>query len=278
MSGFDLNHALFLDGVFIPGPGSDGSIAPPPGPGYATGAVHFDGSVALDLAALSATNSSLLLYSYWWRDASDQSAETMMDIDPTGGQFLVEFPGGDGIATNSPNFFVSDDPYTGDRLQFGSNVGGTFNVWHHLIVALDVGHAAAARPHVMYLDDVDVTADVHDDGTTFIITANGKEFVLGGDSFGNNVTMDVADVWWGLDQFLDISVTANRRKFISATLKPVDLGDDGSTPTGTAPAFYLRRDPTTGTASDFATDKSGNGNTFTETGGTLSDASSSPSD
>src|SRR4029078_636750 len=39
--------------------------------------------------------------------------------------------------------------------------------------------------------------------------------------------------------WMDLTSSANRRKFISATLKPVNLGSTDATPTGTAPLFYF---------------------------------------
>jgi hypothetical protein len=61
-------------------------------------------------------------------------------------------------------------------------------------------------------------------------------------------------------EFLDISVEANRRKFINAAGDPVDLGSDGSTPTSTAPIVYQNGDFT-----NFETNQ-GTGGNFTVTG------------
>jgi hypothetical protein len=60
-------------------------------------------------------------------------------------------------------------------------------------------------------------------------------------------------------------------KFFSAAGKPVALGADGSTPTGTAPRIFF-----SGDNSSFATNK-GTGGSFTLTG-SLTNASTSPSD
>jgi hypothetical protein len=56
--------------------------------------------------------------------------------------------------------------------------------------------------------------------------------------------------------YFDISQESNRRKFRDVFGNPVDLGSDGSTPTGTKPAIYMRFDPSSpgtnsGTAGDF---------------------------
>lgn len=65
-------------------------------------------------------------------------------------------------------------------------------------------------------------------------------------------------------EYIDFSQEANRLKFRDAFGNPVDLGADGSTPTGTAPAIYMRFDPAAqGT-------NSGTGGAFIKSG-TISD-------
>lgn len=75
--------------------------------------------------------------------------------------------------------------------------------------------------------------------------------------------------------YIDLSVEANRRKFIKSNGKPADLGADGSTPLGVQPLVYLHLDDGEA-ASDFRTNL-GSGGNFTITG-TLDTASTSPSD
>ena len=72
-------------------------------------------------------------------------------------------------------------------------------------------------------------------------------------------------------EYLDISVENNRRKFIDADGFPVDLGSDGSTPTGIAAIMFFSG----ATVSWHTNDGSGGG--FTENGA-LTDAATSPSD
>jgi hypothetical protein len=110
----------------------------------------------------------------------------------------------------------------------------------------------------------------------FIIpNINNTPFYFGSDTFGDNLTGDIADVWVAPGVSLlsgsGASATiseATRRKFIDAGGKPVDL--DCSKPTGSAPAICF-----TGDASTFGTNE-GTGGAFT-TSGTLTDAASSPS-
>lgn len=85
------------------------------------------------------------------------------------------------------------------------------------------------------------------------------------------INAEISDLYLNLGEYVDISSSANRRKFIDASGKPVDLGSDGSTPTGTAPIIFL-----SGETASWHTNK-GSGGGFTENGA-LTDGSSSPSD
>ncbi len=270
VTSFTLNDAFYLDGVYIPGPGATGTDAGA-GAGYTTGAVNLDGSTILSLASLAATDSTRLTYSYWFKDMAAGPGLTMVVDVGTELNFT------DKTYLGQPETFASNVPYTGSRIDFFAAAPAGVG-WHHVIVCMDLNFADGFRPHAMYVDDVNVTTDdaPHSGGLAFSIIANTKTFNLFGDTF-DNVTGNIADIWWGLDQFLDITITSNRRKFISSLGKPVNLGATGSTPTGTAPTFFLRRVPSVGTADDFKTDKSGHANNFTVTG-TLTDAATSPTD
>lgn len=98
-------------------------------------------------------------------------------------------------------------------------------------------------------------------------------FAIGAHVDGTGKTFaEIADLYLNLATSIDLSVESNRRKFISASRLPVDLGASGATPTGTSPIVFLK-----GTvAGGFATNK-GTGGGFT-TNGTLTDAATSPSD
>jgi len=74
---------------------------------------------------------------------------------------------------------------------------------------------------------------------------------------------------WFDNVFFDVSVLANRRKLITATLKPVDLGANGELVTGTTPLIYAPDgDPS---------NNKGTGGNFTITGA-LTTCSTSASD
>lgn len=79
----------------------------------------------------------------------------------------------------------------------------------------------------------------------------------------NDSLSHVSDIWWGSTaDFVDLSITSNRRKFINVDLTPVDLGVDGSGPFGTAPEIYQTVRPG-GVATDWLTNRGTAGGTYT---------------
>jgi len=76
----------------------------------------------------------------------------------------------------------------------------------------------------------------------------------------------IGDVWCTSPaSFVDLSVTANRRKFINADLSPVDLGNTGANPFGTSPAIYLSIRPG-GVATDILINRGAGNPTVTAAG------------
>lgn len=167
---------------------------------------------------------------------------------------------------------------TGNKLNFlGRNGGGTAIVnvtsagslvaatgWVHVLVSCDT----ATSTFQLYLNDAS------DARTVTTLTANGLfDWDVGGAAtqyFGSNTVAEsllnatVAEFYLHTDTALDISVAGNRAKFYSGG-HPVDLGADGSTPTGTQPLIYLKN-----AAASYATN-AGKGGNFVLTG-TLVDA------
>lgn len=151
------------------------------------------------------------------------------------------------------------------------------DVWLNFIVSFD----GAGLISKLYVNDVDVSNQTTGVHGPFTNGANGLPFWVGNDDSpaADGFIGSIAELWIAPGQSLldgsgDIPL-ATRRKFISATGKPVNLGADGSTPTGTAPAIFLRRAPAAA-ASTFATNL-GTGGNFAITG-TLTNAPTSPSD
>ncbi len=107
--------------------------------------------------------------------------------------------------------------------------------WYHLLASFDLGNSKS----YIYVDDVsrgDTPITLTDDSVDYTSTDWGVAASTGGSSPFNGALSEV----YFTNEYLDISVTANRRLFIDAAGDPVPLGADGSLPTGTAPIVYMR--------------------------------------
>lgn len=159
-------------------------------------------------------------------------------------------------------------------IDYRCTAGGrlTTGAWQNILCSWD---ASTTTLH-MYRNDVDAK------GAGIINNAEAchgivDEWSVGDFSGGGGGRYDggMAELYFAPGQYIDLSVEANRRKFISATGKPVDLGSTGATPTGTAPLVYLHLSDGE-TANNFAVNR-GTGGNFTVTGA-LGTYASSPSD
>lgn len=124
----------------------------------------------------------------------------------------------------------------------------------------------------LYVNDVSVltSTTLTDDSIDYTVA----DWAIGGQAnAGTLFNGCLAEVYFSL-QYLDLSIVANRRRFISGNGKPVWLGTDGAIPTGTAPIVYQRI--ADGAAADTFDTNLGTGGDFTITG-TLDLGSSTPS-
>jgi len=90
---------------------------------------------------------------------------------------------------------------------------------------------------------------------------------------GSKIHCDIADVYINFAEDLDPATTSNRRKFITAGGKPVDLGATGTGPTGSTPDVLL----TNPVATWHENEGDGGDPYFTENGA-LTAGTDSPSD
>lgn len=136
--------------------------------------------------------------------------------------------------------------------------------WFHFLASWDL----AATTSALYINDVVASYLIHTNTNDTLDYTNGNTIVGARVDGALKTTACYSEILFHTT-YIDLSVTANRRKFISAAKKPVDLGVDGSTPLGVQPLLYAPN----GNASTNA----GSGGNFTVTG-TLTACSTSPSD
>ncbi len=150
----------------------------------------------------------------------------------------------------------------------------TANSWYHLLCSWDVS-TSTGHLYLNDANDLNTATDVYVDSSlehslvdTWSVGANGS-------GAGAKWDGGLAEIYFAPGQYLDFSVEANRRKFITSDGKPANLGLTGSIPTGTAPIIYLHLDDGE-TASNLAVNR-GTGGNLTVTGA-LTTRATSPSD
>ena len=166
---------------------------------------------------------------------------------------------------------------TGQLLLTAANTAGTnilvatvtsptvsTSAWTHIAVAIDLANSANRS---VYIGGTLATVTWTTYTNANIDFTDTDHYI--GSSAAPAVSLNayIAEYYLAFGQYLDLST--NLTKFRTSGNKPVSLGSNGATPTGSQPSIYLA-----GTASTFATNK-GAGGGFTVTG-TLTDAPSAP--
>lgn len=161
------------------------------------------------------------------------------------------------------------------------STSGTYTIasgWVHILASWDLATAGARHLYINDVLDMNVDTFTND----IIDYANLFEWLVGANLLQGDpppaarlLDADLADLYFNTVDYLDFSLVSNRRKFISAGLKPVYLGTDGSVPTGSVPVVYQHLADAEA-AANFATNR-GTGGNFAITGA-LTTGASSPSD
>lgn len=227
--------------------------------GYSAKGVTFDGTndyLSLGSEPTGLSNTKIGLLSFWVKGAS--SGITSLVLYGGSIRFQVRFVG-------NPLGIVGADASGSINLSLQSTVDVLDGSWHHCLAAWDT---ETAENNKIYIDGVDRTNIVSRANSNIDYTF-GSFYSGASSSGGNKLNADVADLWWAHNQWLDITSSANREKF-AKNGRPVNLGSDGSTPTGTAPIIYFK-----GPASNWGTN-AGTGGNFT-VNGAFTDASTKPS-
>lgn len=230
---------------------------------YSANAVTFDESndyLTRGAALTGEADGKTGLFSVWVKfDSSASAIEEFVRIK--GGTFTIQRTGTGEIRIRAFNSTPTEILLADTTATFDDTDG-----WIHILIAWDLS-TTTVQMYINDSSDISVSTATNDD-----IDLTNTDWGIGGRDTGIELLgADVADFYLNLAETLDISSEANRRKFIDASGKPVDLGSDGSTPTGTAPIIYLHG------ATDTWHTNDGSGGGFTENG-ELTTAGSSPSD
>jgi hypothetical protein len=119
-----------------------------------------------------------------------------------------------------------------------TNSGGaslSVDVWHHVLMSFDLANVGNRW---MYVDDVSSLSVTTYTNDTMDFTM--ADWGIAGRPDGSaKLGAELADVWFMPGLYLDLSVEANRRRFISSDGFQVNLGPTGALPTGSAPLIFL---------------------------------------
>jgi hypothetical protein len=208
---------------------------------YTAQGVTFDGTndyltrgAGLTGASASATTG---IISFWFK---------LTGGDSTNQLFIEDSNSGVGVAAVIQILRLADNTIRVDWAQ--SQVGGPYfravtsttytadATWHHCASWWNVATSQGG----IIVDGTNVTS-----GTpTFVNTAIS---VAASDDWGIcarvsgilKASAEMADFYAAFAQYLDLSNSSNLQKFRSVAGHPVDLGTDGSTPTGTQPDIFF---------------------------------------
>lgn len=198
------------------------------------------------------TASKLGILSVWVRPEDPQGATTPFMILMTGGATnYVELTLNPLRirCRNAAGTNIDVDLVASLELPLGNNL-------LHILAAWDVGTNVGSLyvNDVLYDNAINRVAD-ENLGYASINTVN-----IGSDVATNDFKGCIGEVYFAGGQYLDLSITANRRKFISASGAPVDLGATGATPTGSQPHIYMHMGDHT-SSSGFLTNAGSSGGT-----------------
>lgn len=238
---------------------------------YPVGAGGFNGSTYLTRAVSDFNVQTTGTFSCW--------------IGLTGGNAtnMVLFSMGLGFSF----FTISRTASNKIRVNMSKNVGGlgppdiriftyetvnsytSSSPWFHFMTSFDSSLSAGNKIANLYINnisDLTIVADV----TGALSANNTLDSYVGNDAGASLLNAGLSELYFDSANFLDLSTLANRRKFYSATNRPVPLGSNGSFPTGSQPRLYLK-----GTGTGFNVNSGSIGNYITT--GTLTTPATTPS-
>jgi hypothetical protein len=197
------------------------------------------------------TNFHTLLMSYWmcgpWYPGPGTPGSPGIWPAFAPAEFFGFGPGANDAITGNPFIFFTNQatwgahPYTGF---FSGNIPppqptSPVGCLLHMMMSVDT-HAQVVQ---VYINDQPVTVTGTWSGTPPFDFNVGSINIWDWDVsnvIATGIHPAMADVWISnTPAFVDLSVTANRRLFITAGLRPVDLGDTGTVPFGYQPAMYM---------------------------------------
>lgn len=220
-------------------------------------AAHFDGATYAKRGAglTGAADSKLFTFNLWVRRESAAAAAVLLAGVTTLNGATYRFRFSLDVTTNKLHIEALNA--AGTTILDVRTSALAVGKLHHIVGSFDL---SSTSKRWLYVNDVSNLATI----TTYtndIIDFTVADWSIGATPAAGSVfTGDLGDVWLDAGHYLDLSIEANRRLFVSEQLQPIDLAADGSTPTASAPIVYFGRNLST-----WHTNK-GTGGGFTLTG------------
>jgi len=227
-------------------------------------AADFDGSVYGDYASTPTglVDGQKVTASFWFKTDGNGTEDTIYNGTPNG-DFHIRH-GSD----NKMSFYGATSSYSNIMVTKSGTTQTVADGWTHWYLAADLGATT-----------VEIYKNGSDDNPTLTTVSNSTidfaepgAHVMANHTAGSIASGDLAEFWMHTDYYAASTYVSS---FISGGY-PVDLGSDGSTPTGVQPLFYYHLDVDEAAANFFT--NAGTAGDPTAEGGTLSTASTSPSD
>jgi hypothetical protein len=207
-------------------------------------APNYDAMAALTVDNQSVPDSYYFTASFYFRlgdafvadqnlvmlgDSSNNQFSTI-ELIQVGGQGRLEYFATDSTGARYVEFDFLETPIT-------------FGVYYHIFMSVDTSQPAGSKIcNCLINGHAQTNSGLGYDGDIpFKMSFNGGDFGLPDQSSlispGANLILDFQHVWIALGQYVDPS---NIGSFINPDNTPVNLGPDGSLPTGTPPTYFFQ--------------------------------------
>lgn len=235
---------------------------------YSPIAARFDGTndyLTRGAGLTGAADSKAMTFSCWVKVGADGSTMRILrGVSTVGG--TVRRVAVSRETDNTLNVWCANATDT-NILSLNGTTATIADGWVHVLISFDL--TDTAKRHFYVNDASGLSVSVWTNDTIDFTIA---DWAIGAVPNGTEkFNGDIADLWFMPGTYIDLSIEANRRNFISEDGKPVYLGPNGNYPTGSAPLIFL-----SGATSSWHTNK-GTGGGFTVTGA-LTESTTSPSD
>ena len=204
-------------------------------PSYVPTAVTFDGTNDyMTTASAQGADSQRITGSVWIKYSSNTAPYTLMGQSGVGAM-RISYSGGSGN-----RFDIIARRGSDSTIVFQARCGTwpSVGTWYHYVFSVDLSDVNKRH---CYVNDVSSYTNL-----TYLVGETMNFDIastrIGANNDGpasNKFNGSIADLWLDFGTYIDLSVAANRRKFIDATGRPVDLGSNGGRPTGSQPEIYL---------------------------------------